>query len=207
MSYYGTHCSRLSFVVPFSFMLSYFIVCICCTCHMAYLRISYISLPSLVINFSSDFIKHTWPIQPSRLTTEQTNKRQNLYDTDTQRIVRVLSVARVANVRRARTNILRQHATSYREQHRTSRLQHAAWGHLLCCSSPFLQYYCTYFLSSILHLARATAVYIYIYIYNPQASTVVALAAVWPSELRTRAPINKHTRFLAVGPPLKRAFW
>ena len=54
-----------------------------------------------------------------------------------------------------------QHATAHSELHRTSRLQHAALGRLLSCSSPLLPYYCTYFLSSILHLARATAVYIY----------------------------------------------
>ena len=77
------------------------------------------------------------------------------------------------------------------EQHRTSRLQHAAWGRLLSYSSPSPAVLLYIFLK--LDSAPLQS-YCCIFIHNPLASsTVVALPAAWPSELHTRAPLVHHS--------------
>ena len=83
------------------------------------------------------------------------------------------------------------HETVLPEQHQTSRPQHAAWGHLLSCSSPSPAVLLYIFLK--LDSAPRQS-YCCIYMHNPQASsTVMALPAAWPSELRTRAPLVRHS--------------
>ena len=61
----------------------------------------------------------------------------------------------------------RQHATSYSEQDRTSRLQHAAWGRLLSCSSPSpaVPLYILYISLARIFAPSQSYYCIYIYIY------------------------------------------